>query len=76
VELHGATRRRWDVPDLTSTRYYTVAEVAAILRLKPKSVWELCRAHKIPATKPAGTWLIPVEDFDAWVKAGANRASA
>jgi excisionase family DNA binding protein len=64
------------VPDVTVTQYYTVAEAADILRLKPKSVWQLCREHKIPATKPAGTWLIPVVEFDAWVAAGKNKATA
>ena len=64
------------MPDATATRYYTVADVAAIMRCTPKTVWTLCREHKIPATKPAGTWLIPVDEFDAWVKAGANQASA
>lgn len=64
------------MPDVPATRYYTVAQAAAILGRSPYTVWSLCRDHKIPATKPAGTWLIPVEDFDAWVKAGANRASA
>jgi excisionase family DNA binding protein len=64
------------VPDAPPTRYYTVAEAAQILRCSPKSVWNLCREHKIPATQPAGKWLIPVEEFDAWVAAGANRAAS
>ena len=57
-------------------RYYTVAEAADILRCSPKAVWNLCREHKIPATKPAGQWLIPVVEFDAWVASGANKATA
>lgn len=60
--------------DTPATRYYTVAEAADILRKTPKYVWALCKEGKIPATKPAGTWLIPVGEFDAWVKAGANKA--
>ncbi len=63
-----------DVPP--ATRYYTVAEVAEILRYTPKAVWNLCKDNKIPATKPAGQWLIPVAEFDAWLKAGANQATA
>lgn len=58
------------------TRYYKVAEVAEILRCSPKAVWNLCREHKIPATMPAGKWLIPVEEFDAWLAAGNNKATA
>jgi excisionase family DNA binding protein len=58
-------------------QFYTVAEVAKILGdCSPKTVWHLCRQHKIPATMPAGRWLIPVKEFDAWLKAGANNALA
>lgn len=55
-------------------KYYTVAEAADILRVTPKTVWQLCKEHKIPATKPAGQWLIPVAEFDTWVEGGANEA--
>lgn len=64
------------MPDETAIQYHTVAEAAKILRCSPKTVWTLCREHTIPATKPAGTWLIPVKEFDAWVAAGRNEASA
>jgi excisionase family DNA binding protein len=64
------------VSDVTAKRYYTVAEVADIMRCSPKTVWNLCREHEIPATKPAGMWLIPVEPFDAWLAAGSNKATA
>lgn len=56
--------------------FYTVAEAADILRCQPKTVWMLCKEHKIPATKPAGQWLIPALEFDAWVAAGANQAAS
>lgn len=61
---------------MTDQTYYTVAEVADILRRTPKSVRDLCIEHKMPATKPAGTWLIPVAEFHEWVAAGANEALA
>ena len=57
-----------------SDRYYTAAEVARIIRRTPSSVRQLCMDGKIPATKPAGTWLIPVDRFDAWLSSGANEA--
>jgi excisionase family DNA binding protein len=61
---------------VTDPTYYTVAEAADILRRTPKSVRDLCIEHKIPATKPAGTWLIPVAEFHAWIEAGRNKALA
>lgn len=57
-----------------SDRYYTAAEVAAILRVTASYVRQLCIDGKIPATKPAGTWLIPIDQFAAWLQSGANEA--
>lgn len=54
--------------------YYTAAEVAAIIRRTPSSVRQLCIDGKIPATKPAGTWLIPADQFADWINSGANEA--
>lgn len=54
--------------------FYTIVEAADILRLTYRSVWQLCKDGKIPATKPAGTWLIPIDAFDEWVAAGSNSA--
>lgn len=54
--------------------FYTAAEVAQIIRISPSSVRQLCIDGKIPATKPAGTWLIPSAAFDTWLKSGANEA--
>lgn len=61
---------------MTDQTYYTVAEAADILRRTPKSVRDLCVEHKIPATKTAGLWLIPVVELHAWIAAGANEALA
>lgn len=60
---------------LGTRSFYTVAEAADILRLTPKHVWLMCKDGKIPATKPAGTWLIPVDEFNAWVASGSNTAA-
>lgn len=57
-----------------SDRYFTVAEAALILRRTPASVRQLCIDNQIPATKPAGTWLIPIDEFNAWIHSGANKA--
>lgn len=62
--------------DTPTGRYYTVAEVAPIIRRSVQSVRLLCVEGKIPATKPAGTWLIPVVEFEAWLHSGANDALA
>lgn len=56
--------------------YLTVAEVAEVLRLDPESVGEMCRDGRLPATKPAGRWLIDSTDFAAFIAAGSNRKAA
>lgn len=56
------------------SRYMTTAEVAETLRLTPWQVLNLCREHKIPASKPAGKWLIAESDLVAYIESGANNA--
>jgi excisionase family DNA binding protein len=57
-------------------RLLTAAEVADRLRVEPITVVRLCREHKIPATKPAGTWLISEADLKAHIEASRNQWSA
>ncbi|HET6916645.1 MAG TPA: helix-turn-helix domain-containing protein [Acidimicrobiales bacterium] len=54
---------------MPSPKYLTAAEVADVLRLTPITVVRLCREGKLPATKPAGTWLIAEPDLLAHIEA-------
>lgn len=56
--------------------YLTAAEVAQRLRTTPINVLRLCRANKIPATKPFGRWLIEERDLEAYIEAGRNAKAA
>lgn len=49
--------------------FLTAAEVAQRLRVKPLTIVRLCRDRKLPATKPAGTWLISESDLAAHIEA-------
>jgi excisionase family DNA binding protein len=60
---------------MLNTTYLTVAEVAQVLRVDPEAVGEMCRTGRLPATKPAGRWLITTEDFAAFLAAGSNQPS-
>lgn len=53
-------------------RFLTVAEVADTLRCTIPSVLTLCREGKIPATKPAGRWLIPEGEFRSLLREKRN----
>lgn len=52
--------------------YLTAAEAADILRMTPIGVIRLCREGKLPATKPAGKWLISRDDLQAHLEAAHN----
>jgi excisionase family DNA binding protein len=54
----------------------TASEVAERLRVSPIHIVKLCRAGKIPATKPLGTWLIPAAWVDQAVADGFNQQQA
>jgi len=45
----------------------TTEEVARHLRLKPRSIYELVRAKRIPCARIGGKWLFPRSLVDAWL---------
>jgi excisionase family DNA binding protein len=45
----------------------TTAEVAAYLRLKERTVYELVRRRRIPCARVGGKWLFPRHLVDAWI---------
>jgi excisionase family DNA binding protein len=51
------------VPELMNTR-----EVAAYLRIKERTVYELVRRGEIPCSRLGGKWLFPRSLIDDWLK--------
>ncbi|MBI1245341.1 MAG: helix-turn-helix domain-containing protein [Alphaproteobacteria bacterium] len=45
----------------------TTAEVAAYLRLKERTIYELVRSRRIPCTRIGGKWLFPRALIDRWL---------
>lgn len=45
-------------------KYYTVTEVAAILRCTETHINRLCRKGKLKSIKPFGKWLVEKEAFN------------
>jgi len=45
----------------------TTSEVAAYLRLKERTVYELVRQRRIPCARVGGKWLFPRHLVDAWI---------
>lgn len=48
--------------------FYTVDEVAKVLRLHPYTVRRLCREKRVPAFKFGGQWRFKKEDIDLLIK--------
>ena len=57
---------------MSAPKFLTADEVAEQLRTTPITVVRLCRDGKLPATKPAGKWLIKQTDLDAHIAARRN----
>ena len=47
-------------------KYYTVDEVAKVLRLHPYTVRRLCREKRVPAFKFGGQWRFRKDDIGKW----------
>ena len=53
--------------------FLTIKEVAEMLRLGERSVYEMLRSGRIPgAAKAAGKWRINREKLVAWMEAGGE----
>lgn len=50
--------------------HLTALEVAAVLRMKPYAVAELCKTGKLRATKPGRAWLIEADSLREYLEAG------
>lgn len=61
------------------TEYLTTKEVAALLRLKERKVYDLAATGKVPCSKATGKLLFPRDEIEAWIaheRIGALSASS
>lgn len=54
--------------------YYTAAEVAEVLRVKPLAVYDLIKSGRLKATKPQLKYLIRADDLEAFLAAAEEVA--
>lgn len=54
----------------------TLREAAAYLRLSERSLYDLARAHRLPAVQLGGKWLFPHKQLAAWLAAQAEGPDA
>jgi excisionase family DNA binding protein len=58
--------------DLAPPRYLTVKELAALLRIKERKVYDLAASGEVPVLRATGKLLFPESEVQAWIE-GARR---
>jgi excisionase family DNA binding protein len=49
-------------------KFYTVEEIAHLLRLHPYTIRRLCREGKVPAFKFGGQWRFRKEEIEKYLR--------
>src|SRR5437764_5341953 len=53
-----------EIPD--SSRFLKVAELAELLKVKPRTIYEMVAQHRIPYRKPPGTNILRFDLDEIW----------
>lgn len=61
-----------DVSKLANSEYLTTREIAELLRIKERKVYDLAASGKIPCSKAFGKLLFPRAEIETWVTAGRH----
>lgn len=61
--------------DAEPARFYSTREVAALLRMTDRTVYELVRERQIPSVRVAGKWLFPRELLERWLDENTDASS-
>ena len=58
-------------------QFLKVAEVAELLKVKPRTIYEMVAQNRIPYRKPPGTNILrfDLEEILAWTKASTNKSN-
>lgn len=62
-------------PEPDTDRFYSTREVAALLRLTERTVYELVRERQIPTVRVAGKWLFPRDLLERWLDEATDASS-
>ena len=56
-------------------QFLKVAEVAELLKVKPRTIYEMVAQNRIPYRKPPGSNILrfDLDEIIAWTKAGINK---
>lgn len=71
VEDRGRPRLDSDMQD-TPSAYYTTRELADLLRIKERKVYDMAAAGQVPCVRVVGKLLFPVDDIANWIDASRS----
>ena len=62
-----------EIPD--SPRFLKVTELAELLKVKPRTIYEMVAQNRIPYRKPPGSNILSfdLDEILAWTKDGTNK---
>ena len=60
---------------LTHPQFLNVTDLAAMLKVKPRTIYEMVAQNRIPYRKPPGSNILrfDLDEIIAWTKAGNNK---
>ncbi|CAD7850030.1 MAG: Periplasmic molybdate-binding protein/domain [Olavius algarvensis Gamma 3 endosymbiont] len=58
------------------TEYLTTSELAALLRIKQRKVYDLAASGEVPCSRATGKLLFPRQAIDAWLAGNSNAPAA
>lgn len=61
---------------MASSEYFTTRELAALLRVKERKVYDLVAEKALPVRRVTGKLLFPRKEIEAWISASAARTPA
>jgi putative molybdopterin biosynthesis protein len=74
---HSNERPHLDKPDeSTTTQFLTTKEVADLLRVKERKIYDLAGAGEIPHRRITGRLLFPKAEITAWIEGSGNPVPA
>ena len=59
-------------PPAGTPQFLTVAQVATMLHLRPKTIYNMVSQRRIPFRRAGHQLLFDVREIDAWTKSGAD----
>jgi len=64
------------MPDIATTldaQLFTIKQVAAILSLSPRKIWELTASGELPTVRAGRAVRIDRRDLETWIEANKSR---